>query len=837
MRFLVYFFLFASGCCALIYQIAWIRILTVAFGTTVYAVSTVLTVFMLGLAIGSYVFGSLADSSKAPLRLYALVEISLGVYAVAFALVSPHFPEWTARLFRGSELSQDPVNLANFVAALVVLLLPCILMGGTLPIVAKFVTESMESLGVRVAVLYGFNTLGAVVGCYFEAFVLIRTIGVQSSILLAAAINIAIGACCFLLRPSPSTCADHDMERVADSPATRSVSESDIVSPWLVRGIAFASGAITLATEVLWTRLMINFFTGNALVFATILAGFLTGISLASFLVSRIANRIRRLHHFLAALLIAGNMCLILSVAGQAMLATWLSGVRNAPESGLFNGAEWCLIILFLLVTGTVTVLGAVFPLLFRWSAQSLSRLGNQLGALYAFNTLGSLVGSFVAGFVFLKLLGVNRSLVLLALVYAVLALAVSRRKLVRLATGAVCLVSLVLFFHSDFCRPVYWFNAGFNTIQKISPDDTLYLEEGVEATVGVAKFGSSIGLTVNGIIVAQSTFSDLWDLQLKAHLPMLIHEAPRRVALVGLGGGVSLGTVLAYDVLQRVDCIEISKAVVPAHKYFEAFNNRCWTDGRLNLWINDGRHFLLTTEQRYDVISVDPTDPPICNQYTQDFFQLCHDRLDDGGLMVQWVPLFRITPLHIRIIMRAFKNVFPESTLWYDGTSVLLIGRRGGPLEIDFARFLRRAKEPRVQRMLAQIGAPTGEMLLATFLCGPDELDRLIGTNVPPNTDDLPFLEYTVLLGDRRDPRTLAQNLEILIRHYEPIDKLLAHSQTRADLHEYHRLREAMKMLMQVRIHARRRNRPEWEKLIREVIVDYDLQPEELSTLQVFYR
>jgi len=225
----------------------------------------------------------------------------------------------------------------------------------------------------------------------------------------------------------------------------------------------------------------------------------------------------------------------------------------------------------------------------------------------------------------------------------------------------------------------------------------------------------------------------------------MLIHPAPRRVALVGLGAGVSLGATEKYD-LDILDCIEISPEVVRACRRFERFNQGCLDDPRLGLSVNDGRHFLMTTENRYDVINVDPVDPPVCTLYTQDFFQVCYDRLDTGGLMVQWVPLFRLSPDNIKVVLNAFLNVFEHCTIWYNGTAALLIGSRGGPMEIDVERFVERTRDPRVQESLALVDSPDPWMLLAMFVGDASRFRDVFPDPIPPNTDDRPYLEYTVL-------------------------------------------------------------------------------------------
>jgi spermidine synthase len=316
----------------------------------------------------------------------------------------------------------------------------------------------------------------------------------------------------------------------------------------------------------------------------------------------------------------------------------------------------------------------------------------------------------------------------------------------------------------------------------------------------------------------------------------MLLHPDPRRIALVGLGAGVSLGAVQAYEI-EQADCIEISREVAAASRLFGHVNGRWWQDPRTRLRIDDGRRFLALTGRRYDCISVDPVDPPVCNLYTQDFFQLCHDRLADGGLMVEWLPLFRLSREHLRVVMQAFVNVFPDTTVWYDGTSVLLIARRDGPLRIDLEMVIQRSGQARVVENLGLIDHPGPVLLLSTYVAGPQGVRRLIGSGVPQNTDDRPFLEYDVLRAGRLDRRALADNLEMLTAVFEPIDaRWLPDSGTAESLEQLRQAAALMRAMLEVRIRSLRDD-PAAPKLLEGLIDDFELSEADLRLLQPFLK
>jgi spermidine synthase len=844
---LVCLFFLASGFSALIYQVAWVRVLSVSFGTTIYAISTVLTLFMAGLALGSYLFGRWIDRWRRPLLVYGVLELALAVYVALLVAGMPWIQDMTVSWLRGRDLSHTSTSLIKFAVAAFVLLIPTTLMGGTLPVLAKHVTRSSRTIGRWLGLLYGLNTLGAVFGSLVAAYVLILRLGVNGTLLLAALISALVGiASCGLAlggaagpqgKTSPTVGRDTPSDSLESSGAPP-VSEIPGRRLTVLHAIAFTSGFAVLAAEVLWTRLFVNLLTANVLVFATILGAFLTGIALGSFLVSRWIDRLRSLDVVVGLSLLVSGVLLGASVLGQGGLGALFQQIRDLEALSPSAKVDLSLACMFLVAAVPATVFGTVLPALFRWGSRSLSTLGRDVGRLYAWNTLGAIAGSFASGFLMIPWLGLNASLLLLGLIYGLLAALVVRRTGWRVVSGGVALAALVLVATPSVREPVYWFNGGFTQVVRIPAERTLFLEEGIEGTVGVLGVGKVKALTVNGVAVAESSRHDLWDLLLKAHLPMLLHEDPRRVALVGLGAGVSLGAVEAYEEPERIDTVEIAPEVVPAHRLFASVNRRCWEDPRLRLWINDGRHFLMTTENRYDVISVDPTDPPVVYQYTQDFIRLCHDRLDEGGIMVQWVPLFHLSSLHLKVIMRAFLNVFPESTLWYDGTSVLLVGRRGRPLNIDVQRMARRLGQGGVRASLGMIGGPDVWRLLSTYVAGPDALERMVGTEVPENSDDRPYLEYAVLRSAPVTPRTFAENLEMLEPHWEPVERLLGSADRTPDnLLRLAREEQIMRRLLRSRIHRLRGERGPWEQGLQSLVWDTGMSEEEFKSLWPFHR
>lgn len=816
MRKSVILLFFASGCTALIYQITWIRMLRYIFGNTVFAVSTVLTVFMAGLAIGGYLIGRWIDRIDRPLSLYGLMEFLIGAFALVILIAFDPMKNFYVWVERQYALSYTSFSLIKFCLAFLVLIVPTTLMGGTFPALARYVSESDERIGKDVSLIYGANVLGAVAGCLMTALVLIHALGIDHTIFLAVSINAAIALWVLLIaisgkeRITRTSTPDSVSNRptrpedgaVRGTPVSRSRGR---FRGWALFLSAF-SGFATLAMEVLWTRTYISMLSANVVVFAVILASFLTGLALGSFIISRRIDKIRDLDSFTGALLLLNALILIVATLSLEKIGGIFEYLHLARSTSpvIDDLGIWShFTVLFVIILIPSIIMGTVFPTLIRLYASSILTLGEKVGKIYAINTVGAIVGSFVSGFVLIPFVGINQSVCIIGAIYALLASIQygMNRKATRLVTGlaltAICLVMI------PFTPSPHWYNAGFIRTRIVPDEENLFFEEGVSANVGIIQRDGFKALTVDGIIVAQNSKDDMWDLLLKAHLPLLLHPNPERVLLVGLGGGISLGAVEKHDV-KTIDCVELSPEVVDAHYLFAEENDSCWTDDRLNLIINDGRHYLLTTENRYDIISVDPVDPPVSTLYSRDFFSLCRNALEEDGLMLQWVPMFRLSRDHILMILKSFTDVFPNTTVWYDGTSIFLVGRRGDRRTFDYDRFLSGFAAPDVRKSLEKIDVIDPHLILSTFIAHCEAFEPVVGAGILENSDNNPRLEYSVLLARGH---SFYKNLELLSDRHRSVVPYLEGLDEEDDIASIERSCALMKELLAVRIVASEAN------------------------------
>jgi spermidine synthase len=781
---------------------------------------------MAGLALGGYLLGRWIDRTDRPLAIYGIMELMIGLFALLFLFLLDPLKTLYIWIEHQYSLTYTSFSLIKFLITFVLLIVPTTLMGGTFPVLAKFISESDKSIGKDVSVIYGANVLGAVIGCLLAAFVLINGIGIENSIFLAVLINglIALWALYLVIsrKEGKGEIEDNTTGKEASiTPECVNVQRNGSLRSKtgiyrLALLLSAFSGFATLALQVLWTRTYVSMLSANTVVFSVILSSFLTGLALGSLFISRWIDRIKNLVTFIGSLLLLNGIILIIATLSLKQIGNLFEYLHIARSTSAVVdelGIWVHFFTLFLIILIPSTAMGTIFPTVIRLYARSLSNLGRKVGQVYAINTMGAILGSFISGFVLIPFVGNNSSVCFIGAFYSILAAVIfvtNRRPFPFLAGLFLTVFCLVII---PFTRSPHWYNAGFIRTRDIPLESTLFFEEGVSANVGIIQRDGFKALTVDGIIVAQNSRDDMWDLLLKAHLPLLLHPDPQKILLIGLGGGISLGAVEKHDV-ERIDCVELSPEVVRAHYYFEAENDRCWEDERLNLIINDGRHYLLTTENQYDIISVDPVDPPVSTLYTQDFFRLCRNALEDNGLMLQWVPMFRLSSEHILMILKSFTNEFPNTTVWYDGTSIFLLGRKGDDDRFDYANYMANFSRPEVRESLAKIDVTDPNFLLATFIAPFDAFRSLTEGGILENTDNNPRLEYSVLLARGH---SFYKNLELLSSRYQCIIPFLEGIEGKSEIEAVERYCTLMKDLLGVRIIASEGNVLESRKRIDE--------------------
>ena len=722
---------FLSGASALMYQVIWLRMLSLVFGVTVYAASTVLASFMAGLAIGSTAAGRIADRVASPLRWFGVAEILIAVTALLSPLALELSRSAYVGLAPGAAETPVALTLARLVCSAFVLLPPTILMGATLPLVLRSSVVEVEDLGTRISLLYGINTAGAIVGALVAGFVLIGAIGMSGSFRVAASLNVIVGVAAIVM--------SRRVAAVRRAPAARVTTSSEAANATgygpIILPVFALSGFSSLALEVVWFRTLVLYYPATTYAFTAMLAMVLAGIAAGSFLAALLMRRRP------ATLLMLGGLH---ASAGLAVVAglILLSRFYDPSESGggLLRGAA-------VTILPAAVLMGVAFPVGCRLWLRSTEESGRRLGVIYSVNVAGAIVGSLAGGFLLLPWLGSTRSLMLIAgvsIATGVGVLLTAPRARLGLALAGAAIAAFVVVAR-DLPDP---FVDGLTRRYRDS-GRVFMRDEGVQTTVSVhmRELGGRL-LYLDGLHQA----SDGGDVVLLhrqiGHLPVLLHPAPRRALAIGLGGGATAGAMSLHPDL-ALDIVELAPGVVKAAQWFAHINEDVLRKPHVRLRLDDGRNHLLLTDQRYDVVTADiiqPTHAGAGLLYSQEYFRLAQRVLDDGGLMVQWVG--HRSDTHYRLIARTFQSVFPETTVWVDGT--LLVGSTR-PLRLERHAIARPHQHPALRAALVEAGLADAGAVLAAYTAGPSELRAFLGEG-PVLTDDKPMLEYYLSLprGDR---------------------------------------------------------------------------------------
>ena len=751
---------FLSGATGLVYEVLWIRMLGLVFGHTVFAVTTVLTAFMAGLGLGSWVFGRLADRQSRPLRLYGVLEIGIGLFCLAVPVLLPLVETIYRALARAFGLSFLAFSLAQFVLVLALLLPPTTLMGATLPLLSRLFATDAGTLGRRVGFLYSLNTLGAVVGTALAGYVLLPGLGMRATLTLAAAVNLVVGVTIVLLDALRSPGGAEE-----PAPAAPPADERAIGAALLVAGGLAVAGAASMIYEVAWTRALSLVIGSSTYAFTAMLLAFLLGLALGSAIFSRLLGaRPVGLATFGLLQLGAGAAALGILPAFERLpdLVVRALAVSLAPG---FVVVVQVLVAVGAMLAPTL-LLGAGFPCAVQAAARGLARVGLDVGRLYAANTLGAIVGTVIAGFALMPWLGaygcVKVAIAVNLVVGTVLVVAAREtwgrwQPLAAVALAVVILVGLVglpawnpavMVAGAAVYPRQYQRFAGQGGIARAMAESALvFYRDGLTATVSVHREGPLTSLRVNGKTDA-STGIDMHMQLMLAHLPLLAHPPARSVLIVGLGSGVTAGAAAAHPGVERVDVVEIEPAMVQAAGFFARESREALRDARVHLAIGDARNVLLASDRRWDVIISEPSNPWIggmATLFTEEFYALARSRLAPGGVMAQWVDGYTLRPEDLKMVVKTFRTAFPATTVWnaHGVADFILLGSaQPRVLDLDAAQA-RWEGAPALREDFQRLGFRSAAAFLADFLLAEDDAARLaLGADL--NTDDRLPLEFS---------------------------------------------------------------------------------------------
>jgi spermidine synthase len=748
-----------SGLAGLIYEVSWTRLLTLYIGHTTAAASAVVAAFLGGLAVGAAAGGRMASRWSRQQSLYAYILLEIGVIAVAFTLpfeLSLLTPFLASAYNDGAGVWMFPT--ARVAVCLMLVFVPAVFLGATFPMAIRWFASEEPNAPRASGVLYAANTVGAAMGALLAGFVLIPTIGLAwtTGVGMAASAVAAAAAAVLLPRDEDSAGPAAPIDR-----KTRGTERArgPAFPLWVAPAILGLSGFAALMHEIVWMRILSLLLGPTIYAFSATLAAVVAGVAIGSGLGAWIVGRTRHAAGWLACTLagaaVSGSYtCSLAGTAIPSLVAREVAAAPGAFDALLRQG----LFLTAALITPISICLGAAFPLALALAGDARERVARRYALVYAVNTIGAVSGSLAAGFLAIPLVGLETSLQVVTVCLIAASLIVAAGPALRTASrigallaSAAAAAILVLSPPWDrelLASGVYMYapfvpkDLDLNTLLKAGT--LLYYREGAAATVSVKRLTGTMTLAVDGKTDA-SNRGDMLTQKLVAHLPLLLHENPRAVAIVGLGSGVTLGSALRHP-MARADVLEISPEVVEASRFFDDENHHALDDARANLIVGDGRSHLLLSRRRYDVIISEPSNPWIAGVaalFTREFFLAARGRLAPGGIICQWANVYNISEHDLRSIVATFISVFPEGTAWLVGPEDVLLIASTGSLDDRLANIERHWTRPSVAEDLALVSALQPFSLLSLFVAGPRELARY-SAGAGTFSDDRMTLEFS---------------------------------------------------------------------------------------------
>ncbi len=746
---------FASGAASLILQILWFKQLQFVLGSATVSVSVTIASFFFGLSMGSALGGRIADTVSRPLRIYGFLELLLAPVSFAVTVLLAHWPAWVGWLSPMLDL-ESPFRLPVIVVlSLAILSLPTMLMGATLPFLVKSLTASRTELASRIGLLYGFNTLGAATGTLAVGFVLMGLLGVMQSSLVAAAVYLCVGCAGLFVARSESRLSPVKEPRPAQ--AANDTPQSAATS--ILVGIFACSGFVSIAYEVVWFRYLTNASTSNIFAFSGMLGTYLIGLVIGALVCAwYVAPRKDELIRAFALvqLFIAVFATVTISILGkartvEAALSPAIAALVPLKAQVFLGGDVSFFLTCVVALLVPTTLIGISFPLASELTVMRMSALGRRIGSLYALNTIGGVLGSLAAGFLLIPYLGSQGALTVLVAMNVLLfiATALSQPDLLKMRSlwrqgimGLGVIAATFLMMGPHYLE---------RQLTNFDGATTLALKETKDATYAVLGYhdraaGDYEQLVVNSKSYANNRPEGRRYMAAMGHYPILLHQGPVETAVViCIGTGTTVGAVSTHRELKSIDAVDLSPAVFKFAPYFVPINKRFYRNPKVRQIAADGRHFLLETKDRFDIVTLEPPPPHdagIVNLYTEEFYGLAKQKMRQGAVLAQWVPLDMTRGVLPRIILKAMMAKFKHVSLWVPSRMEGVAIASDEPLKIDPRLLAARMAQPGVAGDLAAIGLGSPEDMLATFVAADDRLAAFV-RDVPSLTDDRPRIEY----------------------------------------------------------------------------------------------
>jgi spermidine synthase len=753
------FAIFVINFLSLVYQVVWVRKIMVIFGTTALSISTVLTVFLGGIALGGYLGGIWIRRVEKKYRFAGCALIILGLYCLLSNYLFG-FVRYPFLYLRG--VVEDPltINLLKFLFCSFILILPTTVIGAMFPVATYLYSVQFKRLGRDVASIYFLDTLGAALGALVCGFFLVPWVGLSVTSAGSALIYMLLGL--FVYRREGG-----EVEALAGKSVESVEKGGDRLNNMhiLILVAVFFSGFAALLLEVTWARYFHFIFGTSIYAFSLVLAAFLLGLSAGSLLIHRFLDRIKKpMLVFAYVEIIIAGFCLIVLQTSGALEAFYFDYFNNTESFYIFQGTLF--LAAFFMMFLPTCLMGANFPLAVRLFARSGATRGEDSGLIFSVNTAGGIVGAFAAGFFVIPRLGLQNTNILAALVYLLIGLALlffsARRLLLHAAVTASLTAVFFLFGFSNYGEPpsglsVYHIGIRHETLEEFfkerEKNEIVYSKQGFYGlvTVQVNREENNMSLQNNGKTDASTGPFDMKLQLMLGHLPLFFHTEPRDVLNIGLGGGFTLGAMTTHPNIETIDCVEIDPLVVEAvGRYFSPYNNNALADPRLKVHIEDGRYFLDTTTKKYDVIVSEPPNmwvSGVSQLFTREFYGIVDEHLKEGGILAQWVPGYEMEKEDFELILNTMRERFRYVAYWiYFKRDVLILATHEPPrLNREYVSELLGVPEVAddLKRVLERVDPDSFFNSLLGSVAAIDVNDEYLDKIERVNTDNLPYLEF----------------------------------------------------------------------------------------------
>lgn len=752
-HFLILLFIFIAGSTFLIYEVSWFRMIALVSGATVTASTIVLMAFMAGFGGGAWFWSNKALIHFPAKKLLLVICIFLSIYGLSSTLL---FNQGIRFIYEALPSSSGfPLHtLLSFSTLLFLLIIPAFFMGGTLPLAASLFIRNNPDLAGYLGKIYAWDTMGSALGGLATGTLFIRYFGQANTLVFAAALNLVSVSLLMTYRSAQEE-AQVPAEKSSKAKPTQNF-EQNFAQKKIALLSSFIFGMSILGLQLAWFRIFRVYLTNTSYTFSLIASTVILGLFAGSWFFSVKGNRYMKALTLPRLMVIAAFLTIVGFFLMLKLPQVIMFPLSGEQDSYMLRIITIPLISAFLVIVPVTFLSGMAFPLACSLYTPDYKTVSQGIGRVMLFNTLGSILGPLLTAFILIPLLGAAQSMLFYALLLMVpavymLHLCSMKSKMLSytaISTSAVLILILLISPKTRILPPSF---SRFNR-------EIIEYKETTEGSWVVGKEpggrGAALATYVNNSAVIGSSYDAIKVVKMVGHLPFYCGLECRKVLVVGFGIGVTTSAIASHPEVEKIDCIELVAGLKNAAHHYEGLNHNIQNDKRLKVRSGDGRHYLQATQEKYDLISSDPTHPILGSGslYTREYFELCLKHLNPGGMVSQYLPLHKLLPEDFQSIIKTFASVFPNATIWLGQNHAVLLGSTHS-LKIDFKSW-----ESRIQQSMQDPYFYNNPYHLASCLMLDYTAISKFPDDIPILTDDKPLTEFFRLSSF--DNRNMGLNL-----------------------------------------------------------------------------